>query len=91
MILGAIASPWWWLIGAILGFTGLFYIPYKRLFFWWEDLSTFDKVQALIWVPTIRVTGDIAKMVGYPIGWKWRLERLSTQPELRWQQHKNPQ
>ena len=85
VILGGIVSPWWWLLGATLGFVGLFYIPYKRLLFSWEALSTIDKLQALIWVPIIRVTGDIAKMIGYPVGWKWRLERLPSQPELQWQ------
>jgi hypothetical protein len=30
----------------------------------------------------------MAKMSGYPVGWKWRLERLSNQPELRWRQAK---
>lgn len=89
IILGAIASSWWWLIGAILGFAGLFYTPYRRLFLSWENLSRLDKLQAIIWVPIIRVTGDIAKMIGYPVGWKWRLERLPAQPELHWHHHKN--
>jgi hypothetical protein len=42
-------------------------------------------LQALFWVPLIRITGDVAKMAGYPVGWKWRLERLASQPDLRWQ------
>jgi hypothetical protein len=25
------------------------------------------------WLPAIRVVGDIAKMIGYPVGWRWRL------------------
>jgi hypothetical protein len=32
----------------------------------------------------IRVTGDVAKMIGYPAGLLWRMERLRRQPELRW-------
>jgi len=28
---------------------------------------------ALVWVPAIRVAGDVAKMIGYPIGVWWRL------------------
>lgn len=91
IILGAFASLWWWLVGAIVGFAGLFYIPYRRLLLSWENLSILEKLQTIIWVPIIRVTGDIAKMIGYPVGWKWRLERLSTQPELRWQHHKKLQ
>jgi len=88
LILGAIVSPSWWLVGTILGFSGLFYTPYRRLFSSWRNLSPINKLRTIIWVPIIRVTGDIAKMMGYPVGWKWRLERLSTQPELRWQHYK---
>ena len=91
VILGAIVSPWWWLAGAIIGVLGLFYTPYRRLSLSWRNLSTPDKLQAALWVPIIRVTGDIAKMIGYPVGWKWRVQRLSTQPELRWQHHKKLQ
>jgi hypothetical protein len=25
-------------------------------------------------VPVIRVVGDVAKMIGYPVGWWWRLK-----------------
>jgi glycosyltransferase involved in cell wall biosynthesis len=84
LILGAVVSPWWWLFGAVVGSLGLFYTPYRRLPLLWGGLSGLEKVQAIFWVPIIRITGDIAKMVGYPAGWKWRLERLSTQPELHW-------
>jgi glycosyltransferase involved in cell wall biosynthesis len=84
LILGAVVSPWWWLFGAIVGSLGLFYTPYRRLPLLWGGLSGLEKVQAIFWVPIIRITGDIAKMVGYPAGWKWRLERLSTHPELHW-------
>ena len=84
LILGAVVSPWWWLFGAVVGSLGLFYTPYRRLPQLWGGLSGLEKVQAIFWVPIIRITGDIAKMVGYPAGWKWRLERLATQPELHW-------
>ncbi len=83
-ISGIAISPWWWLAGIILGAAGMFYTPYRRLFLQWGHLSRFEKLQAVFWVPIIRITGDIAKMIGYPVGWKWRLERLSSQPELRW-------
>jgi hypothetical protein len=55
----------------------------------WGALSVIEKIQAMYWVPIIRVTGDIAKMVGYPVGWTWRLKRLATQPDLRWRHHKD--
>lgn len=85
LALGVLISPWWLLVGGILGGVGMFYTPYKRLPLLWGSLSGVEKLQAILWVPLIRITGDIAKMMGYPVGWKWRLERLSTHPELRWQ------
>lgn len=82
-------SPWWAVIGAVVGGVGMFYKPYRRLTRLWGRLSAPEKLQALSWVPLIRVTGDMAKMMGYPVGWKWRLERLGDQPELRWRQAVN--
>ena len=84
ILLGIFVSPWWWLFGAVLGVVGMFLIPYRRLAGVWSSLSTWEKIRAAWWVPIIRVTGDIAKMTGYPVGLKWRLERLKTHPELSW-------
>ena len=91
IILGAFMSPWWWIVGFILGGLGMFFTPYRRLPGLWSGLSMLEKLQAILWVPVIRITGDIAKMIGYPVGWQWRLARLSTQPELRWQYPKTDQ
>lgn len=30
--------------------------------------------RAALLVPVIRAAGDIAKMIGYPVGWRWRLK-----------------
>jgi hypothetical protein len=38
-----------------------------------HDLPPGDKVKAILWVPVIRLWGDLAKMVGYPVGLFWRL------------------
>jgi hypothetical protein len=84
LILGANFSPWWWLFGAILGTVGLLQTPYRRLPSLWRSLSGVEKLQAIGWIPIIRVSGDIAKMIGYPVGLKWRLARLASQPELHW-------
>jgi hypothetical protein len=84
LILMAVVSPWWGVLGGILGAWGMLYRPYRRLPRLWQSLSRVEKFQAVGWVPLIRVSGDIAKMLGYPAGWKWRLARLATQPELRW-------
>jgi glycosyltransferase involved in cell wall biosynthesis len=86
LVLTFAGSLWWGLLGLILGSLGMFYTPYRRLPSLWGRLSVFEKLQAILWVPLIRITGDSAKMIGYPVGWKWRLERLAAQPELRWRQ-----
>jgi hypothetical protein len=33
------------------------------------------RLAALPWPPLIRLTGDAAKMLGYPAGVAWRLQR----------------
>jgi len=61
-----------WLLAFLVGGTIMFYTPYKRLLPMMRSLSLQEKCQAVIWVPVIRVTGDVAKMTGYPGGWWWR-------------------
>jgi hypothetical protein len=39
-----------------------------------RGLNQSGQLKAIGWVPVIRVTGDIAKMIGYPIGIVWRLK-----------------
>jgi hypothetical protein len=34
-------------------------------------------------VPVIRVVGDVAKMIGYPVGLAWRWHNRH-RPELHW-------
>lgn len=51
--------------------------PYQRLRALWRhtpDPSLAALAQAVALVPVIRVVGDVAKMVGYPLGWVWRLK-----------------
>lgn len=36
-------------------------------------LTPWAWLRAAAWVPVIRVVGDSAKMLGYPVGWIWRL------------------
>jgi glycosyltransferase involved in cell wall biosynthesis len=49
--------------------------PYERLLPWLEGLGPLQKTEAIAWVPIIRLVGDLAKMVGYPIGLLWRLRQ----------------
>lgn len=47
--------------------------PYMRLLPLLSGLPASEELYALALVPLIRVTGDVAKMAGYPVGRMWRL------------------
>lgn len=63
-----------WVAFLILGTAIMLWTPYKRLLPAVKTLSTLDRLKAILLVPIIRLTGDIAKMLGYPAGvyWRWR-------------------
>jgi glycosyltransferase involved in cell wall biosynthesis len=84
LILGWQLGAGWWILGACLAAVGMLATPYRRLWPMIRPLTWSGRLQAILWVPVIRVAGDVAKMVGYPIGWLWRIQRLSHQPEVRW-------
>jgi glycosyltransferase involved in cell wall biosynthesis len=70
---GALSSPWWWAL-YLISIPGMFWTGWRRLARMWDGLSPVQKLRAALWVPVIRVTGDVAKMIGYPVGmwWRWR-------------------
>lgn len=72
-IIVAVQQPWFWLLGLL---AGLVYIrtPIRRLLRTWADLTPAQRLAALALIPVIRVVGDVAKMLGYPVGrlWRWR-------------------
>lgn len=65
----------------LLGGSAYLRAPYQRLPVVLQNaadrgvfrLSLWVWVAAIAWVPLIRLTGDVAKMIGYPAGWLWRL------------------
>ncbi len=61
-----------WLAGCLI----MFLTPYRRLLELWRPLSAAEKAIAVLYVPVIRITGDLAKMAGYPVGVRWRLSRI---------------
>lgn len=76
--------PLFW--GVLLaGFSAYLATPYRRLAAVMRRLpfspSWLDWLKAGLWIPLIRVTGDIAKMLGYPVGLNWR--RHNHPPEWR--------
>jgi glycosyltransferase involved in cell wall biosynthesis len=74
----ALGAPWVklacvaLLVAAVAAYTRT---PYRRLQRLGRDLSAGEKLKAALLVPVIRVTGDLAKMCGYPAGVWWRLRR----------------
>jgi glycosyltransferase involved in cell wall biosynthesis len=64
----------WALLALLPGGAFMFGTPYRRLVRQWGWLPAGHKAAAAAWVPVIRISGDIAKMVGYPAGvaWRWR-------------------
>lgn len=73
LLLALFHSPWWWLVlaAAVAAYTAT---PYRRLWAMWGGYGALDRFRAVLLVPIIRAVGDVAKMVGYPVGllWRWR-------------------
>jgi hypothetical protein len=59
----------------LLALSGLAYTrrPYARLLTGFDGLSPLHVGYAVGLVPAIRLVGDVAKMLGYPVGVWWRL------------------
>lgn len=69
------------LLGTLLSLAVLFGRAARRLL---PELTRMPPLQALaslLWLPVIVVTGDVAKMVGYPVGVAWRCRHG---PKTRW-------
>ena len=65
-------SPWFLLL-YVVGVALYLKRPYQRLIPLMRGLNRSGQLKAIGWVPIIRVAGDIAKMIGYPIGVRWRI------------------
>ena len=72
-----------WIVPLLLGAAVMFWTPYKRLFPALKTLDRRERLTAVLWVPLIRVTGDIAKMLGYPAGLYWRWRHQQEIPDWR--------
>jgi glycosyltransferase involved in cell wall biosynthesis len=82
VVLALIHSPWWWL-ALLAGLAAYTSTPYRRLWPMLAPYGLLQRVKALFLVPVIRIVGDLAKMIGYPVGVAWRLRNLH-RPELNW-------
>lgn len=74
----------YWVCWLILGLGMVVYLgaPIRRLrnLSMWATLPTAQKYVALLWVPIIKTVGDVAKMIGYPVGVVWRLSGQGRRP-----------
>ena len=71
VVLGLVRHPCWWLL-LLTGAAIYLWMPYKRLWPMLRGYGPVDRVKAILLVPIIRLTGDVAKMIGYPVGVWWR-------------------
>jgi glycosyltransferase involved in cell wall biosynthesis len=78
-LLAARRWPWLLLPMALAG-AGYLRRPYRRLWPLLLPLSPAERLVAIGWVPLIRLIGDVAKMLGYPVGWAWRLSHHAAIP-----------
>lgn len=71
--LGVAHHPLWFAL-ALAGLGAMMRTPLRRLAPHLRDLSWSQRLAAVAWLPVLRVTGDVAKMLGYPVGlwWRWR-------------------
>jgi glycosyltransferase involved in cell wall biosynthesis len=82
LALSALLSPLWLLV-PLAGILAYCRIPYRRLRPHLRHISPAGRLQAVLLVPVIRAAGDVAKMMGYPAGWAWRLQNWH-RAEIHW-------
>jgi glycosyltransferase involved in cell wall biosynthesis len=76
LLLGIFVHPMFWML-YLLGAVYYFYQPFKRLPVVSQvvpKMSLMERLYIWLMIPVIRVVGDFAKMAGYPVGWRWRLQ-----------------
>ena len=73
LLAGAAYPVLWGALG--IGVAAYVLRPYQRLSRSWHSMSVRQRLAAITWVPVIRLTGDVAKMLGYPVGRWWRFRR----------------
>ncbi len=82
LILSVVHSPLW-LLALLAGGLAYCRTPFRRLRRQWHSLTWRERLKASALIPVIRVTGDIAKMAGYPAGLRWRRENRD-RADLNW-------
>jgi len=80
--LSLLHSPGWWFV-LLAGVMFYCASPYRRLRPHLPALPLPEQIKAVLLVPVIRAVGDVAKMLGYPAGWVWRLRNWG-RAEIHW-------
>jgi glycosyltransferase involved in cell wall biosynthesis len=80
--LSLLHSPGWWFV-LLAGVMFYCATPYRRLHPRLAEFAPLEQVKAVTLLPVIRALGDVAKMLGYPAGWVWRLRNWG-RPEVHW-------
>jgi hypothetical protein len=67
-------EKWAGWIGLLGGLTAYCWRPVQRLWRVTAGWRPPSRLRALAYIPILRVLGDVAKMLGYPVGlwWRWR-------------------
>jgi glycosyltransferase involved in cell wall biosynthesis len=63
-----------WLMLA-LGVALYLWLPFRRVARGTDGESASNRVRAFVYIPFLKLVGDVAKMLGYPVGVWWRLRR----------------
>lgn len=74
-------ARWLGWLGLLVGIALYCRRPWQRLETLGRDLSASQQLAAAALVPVIRVVGDVAKMVGYPVGRWWRIKNKDKIPQ----------
>lgn len=74
-------ARWLGWLGLIFGIFLYCRRPWQRLRVLGASLSPAEWLAAAALVPVIRITGDLAKMAGYPVGLLWRWQHRSEIPD----------
>lgn len=76
-------ARWLGWLGLLVGLVLYCRRPLQRVVQLGHSLTFFQRMLAVALVPAIRVVGDVAKMVGYPVGLWWRY-RNRDRDEIHW-------
>ncbi len=85
LALSVLHSPFW-LLALLAGALAYCARPLRRLPALWQRFGWLARGWAMLLIPLLRLTGDVAKMLGYPAGLRWR-QRNRARAELHWRRN----